>query len=312
MHMSKRKGDGLEWLPLTWRPGFSLRRQGPEGAGAVVGRFFSAELSSVYQPIVDAASGQRVGREAFVRSHSAGRADLSPWNLFSLVADDDTLVGLDRLCRTVHVLNDPLAGAPDELLFLNVHGRLLAAVADDHGRAFRRVLDVLRRPPAGVVIETPEAACADPRLLAFVLTNYRLNGFRVAANVSSIADLEAVLHEVRPSFVKIDWRQLGRFDEAAQFVRLADEQGVRTIFTRVEQAEALAQLARLPNVWAQGYAVADNLSAAPATVVPADAAAGEAEPHTLAGDVAGVAGVTGAPAAPNASGPDAPARICHG
>lgn len=255
--MNRADSDDFGWLPLDWRPGFSLRRA---PGGAVVGRFYGAELSSVYQPVVDAAGVRRVGREAFVRSHANGDLSLSPWSLFSMVADDAVLVGLDRLCRTLHVLNDPLAGvaeAADELLFLNVHGRLLAAVSEDHGHAFRRILDLVdRRLAAAVVIETPEAACAAPGLLAFVLANYRLNGFKVAANVRSLAELTGLLAEVRPNFVKVDARHL-RLEDYGAFAELALRHAARPVFTRVERPAQRAALAAVEGAWAQGFAYAE-------------------------------------------------------
>ncbi|WP_168735138.1 EAL domain-containing protein [Pseudothauera rhizosphaerae] len=245
--------DRFDWLPLDWQPGQSLRRH---ESGVVLGRFLGAELSSVYQPIIDVASGQAIGYEAFVRCHAGGEAALSPWNLFSLVADDATLVGLDRLCRTLHVLND-LRTEEDELLFLNVHGRLLAAVSEDHGAAFRRVLDVLQVRSGNVVIETPEVACRDLRLLSFVHANYRINGFRVAANVASLADAEAVLGQMRPNFIKIDVRYLRNGDERGRLVELAAVHGTSVVFTRVAQGELLDELRAATGVLAQGHAIAE-------------------------------------------------------
>lgn len=251
-------GERFDWLPLDWQPGQSLRRL---DSGVVVGRFLGAELSSVYQPIIEVGSGRQVGREAFVRCHAGGEAALSPWNLFSLVADDVTLVGLDRLCRTLHALNDPRTDE-DELLFLNVHGRLLAAVSEDHGAAFRRVLDVLRLKAANVVIETPEVTCRDPRLLSFVHANYRINGFRVAANLGSLADARTVFAQLRPNFVKIDPRNLRSAEERAELLVLAAAHGTAVVFTRVGEYRQLDELgtdARGTDagVYAQGYAIAD-------------------------------------------------------
>lgn len=252
--------DPIARLPIRWQPGLSLARA-PDGRA--LGRFFGARLSSVYQTLIASDTGKPVGREAFVRCLAERAADggdgLSPWSLFSLVADDATLVGLDRLCRTLHVLNDPRAGDGDAggtgLLFLNVHGRLLPAVAEDHGRAFRLILEVLGRTPADIVIETPASACADPRLLGFVLSNYRLNGFRVAANMASPADLDALLKVVRPNFVKIDVRHFGDAETILAFVARAREAGVRTVLTRVEFSHSLAAARPAADVWLQGYAV---------------------------------------------------------
>lgn len=258
--LTAQPADPIARLPIRWQPGLSLQRT-PDGRA--LGRFFGARLSSVYQTLIASDTGQPVGREAFVRCQAEraadGREGLSPWGLFSLVADDDTLVGLDRLCRTLHVLNDPLAGddasAGKGLLFLNVHGRLLPAVAEDHGRAFRLILEVLGRTPADIVIETPASACADPRLLGFVLSNYRLNGFRVAANLASPADLDALLQVVRPNFVKLDMRHFSDAEAVRAFTVRAREEGVRTVLTRVEHSHNLAAIRPTPDLWLQGHAV---------------------------------------------------------
>lgn len=84
------------------------------------------------------------------------------------------------------------------------HGRLLAAVADDHGAAFRRVIDALGLPAERIVIETPVVASRQADLLSFVLRNYRQNGFRVAVNVDSMEQWRRLRGVVRADFVKID------------------------------------------------------------------------------------------------------------
>jgi EAL domain-containing protein (putative c-di-GMP-specific phosphodiesterase class I) len=115
--------------------------------GHVIGDWFGLGLASVFQPIVEAGSRAVVGNEAFLRSASVSADDqgLYPWTLFSSAATDERVIALDRLARTVHLLNSIIEGNRHPL-FLNVHGRLLAAVADDHGRAFRRVVNTTRTP----------------------------------------------------------------------------------------------------------------------------------------------------------------------
>lgn len=254
-----------EWLPLELPlelpPGIRLRRL--PGGGAV-GRWLSTELGSVFQPLFSSRDGAIVGHEAFVRAHGGGEMSLSPWNLFSLVADDTALVGLDRLCRTVHVLN---LGQRSGRLFLNVHGRLLAAVSEDHGHAFRRVLEALELKPARFVIETPESANPDRKLLAFVLANYRLNGFGVAVNVGSLPELEELVRVVRPDYVKLDGRQLHQPGQMEQAIRMAREHGIRPVFIRVEDAAQLDFLHDQHHVLIQGWAADRRFAAAAATIV---------------------------------------------
>lgn len=203
----------LDDLPLEHQAGRFLHRQAD---GTVVADWYGCELSSVFQPIVDPAQGTPIGHEAFLRCLGDGDLDLSPWNLFSAPANDQRLIELDRLTRTLHTLNHLVAGVFDGLLFLNVHGRLLAAVSHDHGAAFRRVADALGVPPERIVIETPLAASHQPDLLAFVLRNYRLHGFQVAVNVESPAQWQNLSPGVPAQFIKIDAQHIATLYPAAK------------------------------------------------------------------------------------------------
>lgn len=239
--------------------------------GTVVGRFLHTDLSSVFQPLIESNSGVCVGHEAFVRVHGEGERGTTPWNLFSLVANDEALVALDRLCRFVHALNFLQVQDTPGRLFLNVHGRLLAAVREDHGHTFRSALDKVHLDAAKVVIETPESANLERTLLALVLSNYRLNGFAVAANTLGIPDMESLLRMVRPDFVKIDARQTLTPESMQRVVSLARDSGTRPIFMRVESGEQRDFLLTLPDVLLQGWAIA-RPTALPGTMVEREVA----------------------------------------
>lgn len=243
----------LDRLPPGPVPGKQLHRT---DSGSVLGDWFGFALSTAFQPIVDSNNGQIVGREAFLRSASADEQGGSPWTLFSGMPDDGHLIALDRLARTLHLLNALVAGHTLPL-FLNVHGRLLAAVGDDHGRAFRRVVDALGVSPASIVIETPVEASAQPDLLTFVLRNYRANGFRVAVNLDSLAQWQAISTHAWPDFVKIDSRKLGSGSPAREALEwLTALRGDATpILTHVEDASPdYRRLAAGNPLWLQGYA----------------------------------------------------------
>ncbi|NMG28925.1 EAL domain-containing protein [Aromatoleum evansii] len=248
--VADRVRDFLHRLPLERQVGRTLRRLAD---GSVVGDWFGCELSSVFQPIVDPSSGHAVGHEAFLRCLGGGRRDLSPWGLFSANADDDRLIALDRLARTVHALNFIASVGADGLLFLNVHGRLLAAVAGDHGAAFRKVVDALGFPPERIVIEAPIVASRQADLLSFVLRNYRQNGFRVAVNLESVAQWQTLAGSVPVDFIKIGTAALqaeADVGEALDALR-ARAGSARVIVTRVEN-RALVNPSR--GVLAQGFA----------------------------------------------------------
>lgn len=248
--IADRVRDFLYRLPLERQAGRQLRRLAD---GGVVGDWFGCELSSVFQPIVDPSSGQVVGHEAFLRCLGGGRRDLSPWVLFSANADDDRLIALDRLARTVHALNFIASVGDDGLLFLNVHGRLLAAVAGDHGAAFRKVVDALGFAPGRIVIEAPVVASRQADLLSFVLRNYRHNGFRVAVNVESVAQWHALSGIVPADFIKIGTAALQAEGDARKALDALQARAgsARVIVTRVEDRAS----SDLPHgVLAQGFA----------------------------------------------------------
>ena len=87
--------------------GARITSKSPTQAAAL---FHRTELVSAFQPLISSDNGSVAGSEAFVRSYAWGENAMAPWSLFSHVADDDSLVRLDRLCRTVHVVNSLLAG----------------------------------------------------------------------------------------------------------------------------------------------------------------------------------------------------------
>lgn len=220
----------------------------------VVGRFLRCQLASAFQPVIDLDGQASFAREALVRSWHQSESQLSPWSLFASAAHDDDVVELDRLCRTVHLLNHFSGRHADEALFVNVHGRLLAAVAGDHGRSFRRVLDALAIPPSRVIIETPESVCLDRALLAFVVANYRLNGFRISVSVGRAGDVPEVLGIVRPDYLKVDGRRISGVDEAAHLAALSAANGVRLIVQRIEARESLAWIESAGIRLVQGFA----------------------------------------------------------
>lgn len=231
--LARRAREFLDRLPLEREGGRQLRRLAD---GGVVGDWFGCELSSVFQPVVLPTDGSTTGYGAYLRILGSGERALSPWTLFSANADDNRLVALDRVARTVHALNFLSSVEGDSLLFLKVHGRLLAAVSGDHGAAFRKVVDALGLPSERVVIETPLEASSQPDLLAFVLRNYRNNGFQVAINVNSPMQWQALSSRVPAQFVKVNSARLCLADDwrarLAWLVSLRERASV--IVTRLE------------------------------------------------------------------------------
>lgn len=230
--------------------------------GRVAGRFMHSSLSSVFQPLRRLDDGALAGHEAFVRSFDATGGDLSPWNLFANAAEDDALIELDRLCRTLHVLN--YFGRPGDTgsLFLNVHGRLMLAVGEDHGSAFGRVLSALKIERRKVVIESPDAMTSDFAMLAYVMLNYRYNGYRIGVNLLNAGQLDELLRHVRPDFVKLDAGRDDTLRDLPQHAKTCARHGIELIVRRIGSDATLARVRAAGVRLGQGYALGHPAPAA--------------------------------------------------
>lgn len=142
------------------------------------------KLTSAFQPIFKSNDLTKpFGYEAFIRGEDAQGNSISAIELFSRSKDHHEITGLDHLCRTVHLLNFTLHGIDYALLFLNLNEGLISAVDDNHGAAFRKVIDALGFSPIRIVIELPVPLVKDTKRIHFVLQNYRLNSLEVAINI---------------------------------------------------------------------------------------------------------------------------------
>ncbi|MFT4104048.1 MAG: EAL domain-containing protein, partial [Burkholderiaceae bacterium] len=229
-------------------------------SGAIAGRFGAMPITSAFQSIHRLDDGSVVGAQALVRrADDDGGAAASPWVRLASTLPADDIVALDRRSRTVHTLNFfRHDGSPDEL-FLSVHDRLLTAVADNHGRSFRRVLETLAVPLSRIVIELPAETAADPTLLANVVANYRLHGFKVAANFDTAAQLAAVLSVVRLDYLKVDAQRWPAFDAggaARPALARMRASGTELILKRVETGAHLDLARACGASRVQGYALA--------------------------------------------------------
>lgn len=233
----------------------------------VVGRFLNCHLSAVYQPVCDLATGEDVGHEAFIRSRGERAesllevdAGLSPWNLFATAARDEELVDLDRLCRKVQAVGYFARHPEPRQLFVNVHGRLLVAVREDHGRTYREILARLGIESNRIVVESPEGLAENLLLLTFVLHNYRLNGYRTAVNLARYDQMIPLLEHFRPDYLKIDARNIEGPQVLERVVAIARQYGVEVIIKRAQTAEHRAMLMQGGAALAQGFLFGEPLA----------------------------------------------------
>jgi len=225
--------DYIARLPRVPMPGHRIWRNAGNQAQ---GRYFNCTLTSVFQPIRALASGQPLAHEAFIRSATDGQPGLSVWSLLEGAASDEESIELDRLCRMLHAVNffrQPGAQGAD--LYLGVHERLLAAVSNNHGMVFRRVLESLGLPLRRIVLQLPQASASHRFLLQYVADNYQRSGFRVALNVADAAEGLRMLQLMRPDAIKVDSRTLADAAAAHELAQACAVQGIVLVFKRVEK-----------------------------------------------------------------------------
>jgi len=228
----------LESLP---RQPLADRQMWRDERGQVQGQFFNCALTSVFEPLITLADREIVAHEGAMHTYAEDGVGLAAWKLFAMAADDATLVSLDRLSRLLHAINY-FAAEGEHKLVLNVHNRLLAAVADDHGAAFRRALQSLGLPLERFVIQVPASANDDLPLLLHVVGNYRRNGFAVSLQASDPAEAGALMAHALPDWLKLDMRRTWTDRQLAGLRASAANAGVTLIGRRLQDAESVERL----------------------------------------------------------------------
>lgn len=247
----------LDGLPR--QPG-SDRQLWRDEHGQVQGQFYNCSLTSAFEPLITLSSRDVVAHEGTLRTYAGDGVGLAAWKLFAMAADDASLVSLDRLSRLVHAINY-FAADGDRKLVLNVHNRLLAAVADDHGAAFRRALQSLGLPLDRFVIQVPASANDDLPLLLHVVGNYRRNGFAVSLQASDPAEAGALMAHALPNWLKLDMRRNWTDRQLAGLQASADSAGVTLIGRRLQNAEHAERLQAAGIVLGQGVFTGEAVSA---------------------------------------------------
>jgi len=236
-------------------------------AGRAVGHFHGLGLHTTLAPLL-AADGRPAARLALTDARSARGKPVSAWAPYAIALDAAAIAHLDRLIRTVHVLN-ARSGRTDGPLWLPVHPLHLAAVPDAHGAVFAAILRRCGLRPADVVLELADAArVAEPRL-ATAVEGFRSRGYGIAfgVNGSDPAELGRLLVHA-PDAIRLGAPQLrAAAGDAAERERLRARiarlhaHGVRVW---LPAAATAAEAALLTTLGADGWqAAAAGAAAAP-------------------------------------------------
>jgi len=231
-------------------------------AGRVRARVGNRLLGSVFQPLVERASGRVVGHEAHLHVLAGDGLALPAQAVFLDAQDDAELVHLDRLVRTLHALNFLLQREQSGgFLALNVHPQLIRAVPDHHGKVFESVLSRCGLTPGRVVLEITDDGFADPARLACAIAEYRERGYRIALdNFGRHSSALDRLEVLAPDIVKLDRSLAGHGGHLALARRVVSELvpeirrlGMLITSQHIEHAEQLELAKDLDIDWLQGH-----------------------------------------------------------
>lgn len=207
----------------------------------VLSRFIGLRLRSEFQPIFDTQISEGLlGYEALLRP-STGIEAVTPGLAFSVADNEGRLVKLDRVARTLHMLNYLTLPEKRGMLFLNVHSKLLASVTT-HGKVFEQVLHRHSVPTRQVVIEIKEQEIASDSTLLDAVDNYRDRGYQIAIDDfgSKHSNVDR-LWKLSPHFVKLDVSLIKQAQSDSKLrralpnlIELIDALGAQTIIEGIE------------------------------------------------------------------------------
>jgi EAL domain-containing protein (putative c-di-GMP-specific phosphodiesterase class I) len=210
--------------------------------------FLGLRLQSQFQSIIQVSDRQVLGHEALLRPTGADNEAVPPMAVFHLAEYDNKVVHLDRVSRTIHLVNYIHSQPKDDSwLFLNVNPRLLTGISD-HGKTFAKVLNHYEFPANQIVIEIVEHEIANQSLLLQVVQNFRANGYRIAIDDFGVqsSNFDRVWR-LSPDIVKLDGglcREMGynRKTQAvlAKLVSILHDLGAKVVMEGIETPEQLA------------------------------------------------------------------------
>lgn len=173
--------------------------------GKVLVRFAGLHLGTQFTPIVKAATGQMHGHTAELKAYCPeNNTPLSSNSVFALPLEDKEFIHLDRLIRTLHVLNYLNFKLKGNLL-LKVHPRHVPNAPSEHGPAFEELLRSCGLMPDQVTVELEIDNMQSEEQLKHAIANYKRQGYRIAIHRFGRSILRYdLLRKLSPHIVHLD------------------------------------------------------------------------------------------------------------
>lgn len=243
--------------------------------GVVSGIFGPIRVSSVFLPVRQADNNERlVGHIAQLsvtpydsNVHSEQTAEIG--NLISDTvtqpANFQSIISLDRLCRTVHMLNYLNHPHNDGVVFLDVDPRHILSVQQEHGAYFEKIIFKCGLTTKNVVISTAinSSHALNHKELLDGLYNYRRRGYQIALNIGSLytaTGLWDLIVKMSANYLRINTPNIETIRHSnaiwpadlKKLIELQKLAGGQTILQQIEQKEQVDIAVSAGFDWVQG------------------------------------------------------------
>jgi hypothetical protein len=175
--------------------------------GHVEGTFGDLHLSTEFHPVRRGAKpAQIAGYDAVLKTALLSNGQSSPNSVF-IESETAVVVNLDRLCRTLHMLNYLPSAHQGGYLFLSVHPRHVLGVKRDHGAYFEEVIFRCGLEPRRVAITVPVTPVYGRQLSQLFegLKNYQSRGYSTAIHFDDHGD-----HAFLERYCRSEERRVGK------------------------------------------------------------------------------------------------------
>lgn len=223
--------DLIRYFNAADRAGDSLLY--PKG-GRVEAWHRGLRLGSRFQPVVDLRRKSVVGHRASLHVEREDGTSLDAETAYAVCETEQSVIHLDRLCRTLHALNFlAQRRGTGGWLQMAVHPRHLLAVPNQHGLVYEAILKRCGLAPEDIVLELDAGNIDRHGRFAHALANYRQRGYRMALDLTDEANLPAAI-ELRPDLLRLTRGHLASAAKAGevgivrQAAHIDDGDGLRT------------------------------------------------------------------------------------
>lgn len=229
---------------LNHRHEASIHGGAPNGApqtpfisanGQVYARYANLHLESRFQTLLHTADGRPHGHAATLHAFNVfNQQSITDDAVFVVPSDDEEFIYLDRLVRTLHVLNYLTHRSRGDLL-LRVHQRHVLSVQANHGLAFEEILRPCGLMPKQVTLEIDIEGVEEVDHFMHAIDSYHARGYRIAIHrFGRFSENFALLQALKPQLVRLDARYLESAETLERLTRELRALGILSLIQGID------------------------------------------------------------------------------